>query len=249
MTQVKKFTWAHYSPKLKSKILNQRFCDIIEEAPQGFRLVQSEEGSREEGAYAKLYLLVNLIDGEIKEAKYLAFGESGLIGALEVMCELMDKKNYDQARRISADLIDKHVQSVKEKSSFPIESYSHINFALGLLESAINQCIDIPLADGYVSTPVNLDDMEDGEYPDWAALSTDERISTIRAVIVHDIQPYIELDDGGVTITELKDDINVVIQYSGSCTSCYAATGSTLSAIQAILRKKVHPEMVVTPLL
>lgn len=247
MTHVKKPTWLQYAPKLTAKILNPRSSGVIEETPEGMRLVTEEMGSHAEGAFIKLTILIDLDDGQIADAKYVAFGESALIGALEVMCELLLRKNYDQAKRISADLIDKHVQGKSKKASFPPEVYSQINFALGVLEAALEKCNDIALPEGYIATPVNLDDLEEGELPDWEALNEDERLSTIRAVIQNDIQPYVELDDGGVAVTEMKGDLNVLIKYSGTCTSCYAATGSTLSAIQAILRKRVHPELVVTP--
>ena len=251
MTYVKKFSWASYSHKLKMKILNQRSCGVIEKSKEdsgkNTRLVIFEEGSVSEGSHVKFFLLVDEGNGEILDAKYTLFGESALVGALEIICELVLKKNYDQAKRISSDLIDKHVRSSSKKAAFPPEVYSHINFALGILDGAIEKCKDIPLADGYELTPVDLSDLEDGEYPDWENLNEDERILTIRSVIESDILPYVELDDGGVKITELKGDHNVVIQYSGSCTSCYAATGSTLSAIQQILRKRVHPKITVTP--
>lgn len=240
-------TWAHYSHKLKTRILMQRSAGILEGEREGVRLVTVREGSFCKGCYVQLQLLVDENDGEIIDAKYQAYGETSLIGAMEVACEIVLRKNYDQACRISADLVDKQVQHSSKQGGFPPEAYSHINFALSVVELAAQKCRDIPLAEGYVLTPVEFDELEEGEYPDWEALDHDERINTIRYVIENDVQPYIELDDGGVTITELRGDRDVVIQYSGTCTSCYAATGSTLSAIQQILRKKVHPEITVTP--
>ncbi|MCP4265610.1 MAG: NifU family protein, partial [Candidatus Brocadiaceae bacterium] len=63
-----------------------------------------------------------------------------------------------------------------------------------------------------------------------------------------EIRPYIELDAGGIQIHELKD-FELFISYEGACTSCHAATGSTLSAIQNILKSRIHPDLFVTPLL
>ncbi len=39
----------------------------------------------------------------------------------------------------------------------------------------------------------------------------------------------------------------VLISYEGSCTTCHSSTGSTLSAIQQILKSRVHPTLFVTP--
>ncbi len=247
MTHVRLFPWVHYSPKLKTRILAQCSSGVIDQSREGMRLVTAVGSDRNEGHQCKLFLLVSEDDGEIIDAKYQAFGPSALIGALEVLCEVVLRKNYDQAKRISAELIDKQVQTTAKKSAFPLEAYPQINFALEILDKALEECGDIRLPEGYVVTPVRLDELEEGEYPDWAPLTKEERLAIIRTVIENDIQPYIELDEGGVKIIDLRGDVEVVIQYSGSCTSCYAATGSTLTAIQQILRKKVHPGITVIP--
>ncbi len=247
MTHVRLFPWAHYSQKLTVRILAARSSGVIDQAREGMRLVTAVGGTRKEGEQCKLYLIVSEEDGEIIDAKYQAFGPSSLIGALEVLCELVLRKNYDQAKRISAELIDKHVQSTTKKSAFPLEAYPHINFVLEVLDKALEGCGDIQLPDGYVVTPVKFVELEAGEYPDWASLTKEQKLGIIQSVIEVDIQPYIELDEGGVKVIDLRGDIQVIIQYSGSCTSCYAATGSTLTAIQQVLRKKVHPEITVIP--
>ena len=61
----------------------------------------------------------------------------------------------------------------------------------------------------------------------WEDASMKQRVEWIEALIASDIQPYIALDEGGVKVLELRGDFEVVIQYSGACTTCYAATGST----------------------
>ena len=48
-------------------------------------------------------------------------------------------------------------------------------------------------------------------------------------------------------LIDLKETGELIISYQGACTSCHASTGSTLSAIQKILRARVHPSLFVTP--
>lgn len=234
-----------YSRKLKEKILKPTAGGTLSRV-EGMRIATGEEGSVEEGCYVKLWLLVDESDGKIADAKFQVFGETALIGAAEIVCELLLRKNYDQARRITADLIDTNVRDKGDVAAFPEEAYTVLNRVLCALDEAVHHCEDIPLEEGYTATPVDLSALEAGDYPDWKALSDKERLATIQHIIEIHIKPYIELDEGGIEIKELKD-LNLFIKYQGSCTTCYSATGSTLSAIQQILRAKVHPELVVTP--
>ena len=122
-----------------------------------------------------------------------------------------------------------------------------LSSVLDALDKIIAKAFDIPLPEEYVATPVDLGHLSVGEYPDWASFSHGERLATIKAVIESDVQPYVALDEGSVIVKELKGELEVIITYAGSCTTCYSATGSTLSAIQGVLRAKVHPAISVTP--
>ena len=71
--------------------------------------------------------------------------------------------------------------------------------------------------------------------------------SVIEEVLDRDIRPYIALDGGGVELLNLLQDKEVIIAYQGTCTSCFASAGTTLSYIQQVLRAHVHPELDVVP--
>jgi len=94
---------------------------------------------------------------------------------------------------------------------------------------------------------LDLEKGESREWPGWQELTKQQKIEVIKDVIVKEIQPYIELDAGGVEVLDLIGQREVIIAYSGSCTTCYSATGATLSAIQQILRAKVWRDLIVTP--
>ncbi len=74
-----------------------------------------------------------------------------------------------------------------------------------------------------------------------------QKLAVIEQVMDEHIRPYIALDAGGIDIVGLSEHRELTVTYKGSCTSCYSSVGATLSAIQGILRAKVHPEIVVTP--
>lgn len=246
------FAWSRYSKKLIGKIDNPRsagFFTTEQSAARGMHLAIGEEGRVEDGNVVRLYLLIDPDDGIIVDVKFQLFGQSVLIGAAEAACELLIGKNYDQARRVSADLIDKHNRDRSEESAFPKETYPHLNLVISAIENAVEKCVNIPLAASYIAppTPEEIGEIREGGYPGWDELDSKKQIAIIEEVLNNDIRPYVELDAGGVDILQLIRGRELIIAYKGSCTSCFSATGATLSAIQRVLRAKVHPDIVVVP--
>lgn len=242
--------WARYSKKLVRKIEHPRhggFFSNEEAKERQMRLAMGKQGNGEDGNVVGLYLLVDESDGVIADAKFQAFGHSGLIGAAEVACEILIRKNYDQARRLTADLIDKQVRDKQDIAAFPEETYAYLNLVLDAIEQAAEQCLDIPFAEAYVPTPLQSKGEYEEGYPGWEHLSQPQKIAVIEEVIASEIRPYIELDAGGVQIVDLINDRELIIAYEGACTSCHSATGATLNAIQEILRAKVNKNLLIVP--
>lgn len=244
------FPWARYSKKLIQKIENPRhggFFSQDESKERGMRLVIGKGGALEDGNCIALFLLIDESDGVIADAKFQVFGQSALIGAAEAACEVLIRKNYDQARRLTAELIDKQVRDKSEMPAFPEETFAHLNLVLEAIEQASEQCLDIPFAEAYVMTP--LEAQRDGStgYPGWNELSREQKIAVIEEVIATEIRPYIELDAGGVQIVDLVNERELIIAYEGACTSCHSATGATLNAIQEILKSRIDPNLLVVP--
>jgi NifU-like protein len=228
-----------YSRKLISKI-EKTLCaghfKPEEAAARNMRLVTGSEGE-----HLKLYWLVDEDDGVIADAKFEVIGPAVLIGAAESACELLIHKNYDQARRISADVID------REMGGCPKEHSSLLNRIIDAIDAAAEQCSDIPFAETYTATPMPHDFESGGGYPGWKELGHKEKIAVLEVVIEKEIRPYIELDAGGIQIVELSDDYQLKIAYQGACTTCYSSIGSTLNAIEQLLQTKVDPAIRVIP--
>jgi NifU-like protein len=243
--------WNRFSRKLVDKIERLRFIGgfSLEEAKmRGMRLAVGEYLRKESGIYLKLYWLVDELDGVIADAKFHAIGPPSLLGAAEIASEFFLRKNYDQVRRIGAELLDKQVQDKKEQEAFPSEEYGSLNAVLEAAEAASLECIDIPLSDSYVPTPMQplSGELEASPYPNWEELTPKQQIAVIEEVIATDIRPYIELDAGGIEIVSLTGK-DLLIAYKGNCTTCYSSVGSTLQAIQQILSAKIHPQIRVIP--
>lgn len=246
------FPWSRYSKKLIAKIEkphNVGFFDPKLSEERGMRLVIGSDGEVEEGNIITFFWLVDREDGSIVDAKFQVLGQSALIGAAEVACDLLVGKNYDQAKRIGADLIDKQVRDRSDEPSFPPETAPHLNLVLEAIEQAAEQCTDIPLAANYAAPPAPMDigEIVEGGYPGWEQLSKKRKITVLEEVLNSDIRPYIALDGGGVELLDLSDNNEVLIAYQGNCTSCYSAVGATLSYIQQVIQGKVHPDLVVVP--
>lgn len=246
------FPWSRYSKKLAGKIDKLRCAGIFtpaESEARDMRYVEASEGCLEDGNVVRFYWLVDKEDGIIVDAKFQAFGQSALLGAAEVACDLLVGKNYDQAKRITAQLIDQQVRDRSDVPAFPPEAALHLNLVLKAIQKAAEQCNDLPLASNYTAPPVPLEvgAVLEGGYPGWMELSLNQKIGVIEEVLDRDIRPYIALDAGGVKVLNLLDNRELVIAYQGSCTSCYSSVGTTLSYIQQTLRAQVHPSIFVTP--
>ncbi|MEC7839222.1 MAG: iron-sulfur cluster assembly scaffold protein [Chlamydiota bacterium] len=246
------FPWARYSRKLKEKISNPRcvgFFTTEECEERGVRLAVGAEGSVADGNVIKIFWMVDKEDGCIIDARFQAYGQSALIGAGEAACEACVGKNYDQATRMTTDLIDRQMRDKQDAQAFPRETFPHLNLALEAIEAAAGQCTDIPLPSAYVAPPVPTGGApgEGKPYPGWEELPLKKKIAVIEAVLDEDVRPFIAMDAGGVEVLNLLNDRELIITYQGTCTSCYSAVGTTLSYIQQTLRSKVHPEITVVP--
>ncbi len=239
--------WSRYSRKMAAKILNPRNFGTFsrEDAEKRkMRYVEGREGFIVDGNAVALFWLVDETDGMIVDARFQMFGDSALIAACEEACLLVVGKNWDQAKRISAELIDKQLRDHPDREAFPEETRSHLNLVIDAIDDAVEKCLDLPLPESYVS-PVPKTIEGDG-YPGWEELSHKQKLAVIEQVIQEEIRPYIELDAGGIEVQEL-DGMELKIAYQGSCTSCFSSIGATLSTIQEIMAAKVHPDLKVIP--
>lgn len=243
--------WARMSRKLIDKIENPRFVGFFSPEEASMRCMRLAVGTFEDKhqrAFVRLFWLVDELDGVIADAKFQAMGPPPLLGIAEAACEFFMRKNYDQVSRITADLLEKQIRDKKEIESFPSKYNSCLNWVLEAAEIASLQCMDIPLSDSYVPTPMQSPfEGEARQYPNWESLTEKQQRAVIEEVIASDIRPYIELDAGGIEVVSLTHGKDLVIAYKGACTTCYSSVGSTLQAIQQILSTKVHPEIRVIP--
>lgn len=241
-------SWGRFSRKLLEKIEKPRFVGRFSQEEASMRDVFLAVGfaTNPEGFFAQFFLLVDEWDGVIADVRFQAFGPPSLLGIMEGCCDLLMRKNYDQAKRIGADLLDTHLRDKKDKEAIPKEESSYINLVLEALEEACKQCEGIALSETYVPTPMQPS-LEGGPYPGWEELTMAQQLVVVEDLIATEIRPYIELDAGGIEIVSLTNGKELIIAYKGACTTCPSSIGSTLNAIQQILSAKIHPHIRVIP--
>jgi NifU-like protein len=237
-----------YSKKLGEKILSARNAGRFTQQDAHAREMHAVEGgcgSFENGNVVALYWLVDGKDGSIVDAKFQAFGEAPLIAAAEAACEVLIGKNYDQAKRVGVELIDKKLRDQPEEMAFPEERHHLLDLVVEAVRVAVEKCSEIPLSETYHSPVPQTEG--GGGYPGWLALPHEQKIAVIEKILDEEVRPYVELDAGGIEVQGLIHDRELIIAYKGSCTSCFSAIGATLSTIQQIVQTKVHPALVVVP--
>lgn len=190
--------------------------------------------------FIMISILVSLDDGTIFDAKFRCNGAPYVIGMCELLMENLIRKTYAQAGHISANYIEKLIED-KTEQTLTKSSYQALNTLVELIDDLTLQCQDIPVQDTYLETPIE-ESLEENCIEDFFERSHSEQLEILNTVIEKQIQPYIAIDQGSVEITKLEAG-RITIKYDGSCTSCIAATGSTLDAIQKILRARVHPQL------
>lgn len=236
-----------FNKKIHEYLQNPHYAfPLIVRAESDLRYVIGQEGDMEQGRFIRFYLLVHPEKGSIEKISYQVFGEPILIAICEAVCEVAITKNYVQASRVGADLIEKKLVD----HQFVSDNYFQrlLNDVLSALYMALQQCQDILLEDLFLQSPVqNTAFVESEHFKNWSTYSLADKLELIKKIILEDIEPYVALDQGGVEVKDFINDKEVIIGYKGSCTSCYSATGATLNAINQILKQKLHPDIVVVP--
>lgn len=240
--------FTQFTKKVHEYLQQPKFAyPLVVTTDSALRYVLGQEGEVSDGQMVRFYLLVHPEKGSIESISYQVFGEPFVIALCEALCEIVLTKNYVQASRVGADLLEKKLF----EKEVALTSYEKglINTALSALYMALEQCQDISLEESLLESPLQRSgNSEQSEHLKmWDSYSHADKLHLIKKTIQEDIEPYVALDQGGVEVKEFLHGKEVVIGYKGSCSSCFSATGATLNAINQILKQKLHPELIVVP--
>ena len=171
--------WTQYSRKLCDRLDRPRFkgyFSAMEAQEKGMRRVLGRAGDSPMERIC-LYWLVDETDGIIADAKYQAIGPTGLIGSAEAASEAVLRKNYDQASRLTADLLDRVMQGEPNRNAFP----NACALAIEAIAQAVRGCQGIPFRE---MTPIGEGLVEiSGGVANWNEMSDAMRRKIIEEVI------------------------------------------------------------------
>lgn len=77
-------------------------------------------------------------------------------------------------------------------------------------------------------------------------INTTDLLQKINEVLDYRVRPALAADGGGLEVVGLEG-YTLAIKYHGACGSCPSAIRGTLVAIENLLRKEVHSEIMVIP--
>lgn len=234
--------WALYSKKAIRKVRFPLALGCFQQTSEEYKILSAELGSMEEETFVKLSLLVDPEDQVIVDAKYLFYGGLAIVIAMETLASLAIRKTLHQARRINLSLMEDHLQDQIGEEPFPKREARYFLFALDLLQNAISEELLVGKEEERI-TP--LEPQTEGEllHPDWMEYSDEKRLSIVENFLQETILPYLALDEGGAKVTGIANQTEVILHYYGACSSCYSSIGSTLHAIESLLRQRIFPDI------
>jgi len=182
---------------------------------------------------------------EVNDFSYKVFGPTFMIAFLEGLGEIVVGSKVRSLSSISADSVLEAIGVYEVTDIYrEVEVSEYVNFLSPYINDVMDSFGILAKKMGlvYFETPEGLADfsVEKQEVQGFLELSKDAKVDCIEEVIEKDIRPYVELDEGGVRVKDITKSGVVMIQYGGNCTTCHAASSTTLSAITSILKAKVH---------
>lgn len=241
------FSWNRYTKKMHEFLKRPLSIGTFGKEPLGMICLAAESGSKEEGNWFQIQVIVDTLDGVIADSKFLFFGPTILLVALESVSRFMVRKNIKQAKKITTEILDRFLRDQESIAALNEKQTPYFLFVIeGVLE-ALAKAPEIQVSE--YSTPLEGIEMHSLETmrEDWDELTDAQRLQILESVFEEHVRPFLAMDEGGVQILGLENRTQVKIAYSGNCTSCFSAIGGTLQGIQNVLNERIHPKLTVVP--
>lgn len=238
--------WSQFSPILTKHITSPLHTGIftLDDANEkSFYLAEGSQGHYAMGNYVYFYWLIDPENGLIIDAKFQAFGAPILIGIGNFLCEKIIGKIYIEGKKFNFQTIKDNL-NISEEILKTIQVRPYLNLCLDALDDIITQCENL-FCNNSLSTPSTYNDgflTDIGtslKEEEWNNLSKEERLKLLRQAFSTHIESFLHLDGGGAVIESIDDNHTVLIHYSGNCSGCFSAIGSTLASIENIFQTYV----------
>jgi len=241
------FGWNSYTKKMREFLNRPLSVGAFSKEIAEMICLKGEVGDQEEGNWFQIEVMVDTTDGVIADVKYLFFGPTNLLLALEASSRFLVRKNVRQAAKISIDILDRFLRDQDSVPALTNKQTPYFMFVVeGVLE-ALSKAPSIEVSE-YTTPFSGIDGATTKNFQEnWEELTDQKRMEILEEVFEEHIRPYLAIDEGGVEILEIEEKTRVKIAYSGNCTSCFSAIGGTLQGIQNVLVERIHPKITVIP--
>lgn len=239
------FLWQSFPAKALRLFFQPKHGGVLsqEQEDDHSQLIIGKQGHLLMGNTVLFYWLVDTTNGLIREAKFQYFGHPYLLVLAEAACSLVIGKTFAAAYKITINDLNDEIRGYS-LPSISLEDLSPLyHLVMDALDIASEQCVDIPVEDGsfpFREALLHLNDCQPFSKEEWENLSYDEQLSTLNTMMKEKIAPLVAMDDGSVRIVRFEG-LTVTIAYSGNCSSCLSAVGSTLNSIGQLFRAHVYP--------
>ena len=190
----------------------------------------------------KVFWLVDPDGLTIESAKFFSYGGQNSNALGEAFCILSEGVHLQQGLSITGSQVISHLA---ESNYFPFDS-SKSAAQVDRLVKAL--CEDFPIAKAKLSLALSLKTSAETEKrsagdQQWLTLSKQDQIKSIETAIDLQVREALEMDGGGIEITDIKNDWDVYAEFKGACTSCSASLGSTFIVVENIIKTKVNERL------
>lgn len=207
-----------------------------EDAAAGAALVEAKEGD------LRIYWLVSPETGEVLKTRFFTYGGAESVACGEALSVLAEGRSFDEAASMTG-------AAVAEAIGVPQEEGAGLSGKIEKLLRKAREAYPSALALAGASENGEKKDSAPppGEKSGWAALSKAEKLERIEAALDGSIRNFLRADGGDVSVVDLVDDREIVIEYHGACGSCASSMGMTLMSIEHALREELGEDIRVVP--
>lgn len=205
-------------------------------AAAGAALVETKEGD------LKIYWLVAPDTGEVLKARFFTYGGAESIACGEALSVMAERRPFDEAASLTGSAVVKAIGVPPEEGA---GLSGRIEKLLRKTREAYSSARALAEARGNGENKESA--AAPGEKSGWTALSKAEKLARIEAALDGSIRSFLRADGGDVSVVDLVDDREIVIEYHGVCGSCASSMGMTLMSIEHALREELGENIRVVP--
>lgn len=217
-------------------------------AQKGMALIEAKEKD------IKIYWLITPDSDKIYSAKFFTYGGTESVAIGEALSSLVKGRTVNEAAALKAADVEESLRDDPRSPAVAGGKMDIFNIAETLVEKAVESypeakaiALARAAAKGADAKPsVDYDALTE-KTREWLSLDKAEQVKKIESVLDGKVRDYLQFDGGDVSVIDVVDSREVIVEYQGTCGSCASSYGSTLAVIEQTLRDEIFEDIRVTP--